>query len=187
MAWYLLTFLTMCADLWICITWAVHGRVVILWRNILICYHMKADICSYCSWQGVLIMNSHIFLTFRLICFETKRVLQKCYVFLKHLVSYMLFVCYTASVKWLATRFAKAGIRSIAAARTCKILHEVQTGSGDNSGSSPTHAGEYLPGDDAAGAWSWLLPVTWCQDLRFAISIHAIRCGSSTEPLFRVQ
>jgi len=43
-------------------------------------------------------------------------------------------------------------IRSIAAARTCKILHDVQTGSGGNSGSSPTHAGEYLPRDDAAGA-----------------------------------
>lgn len=54
--------------------------------------------------------------------------------------------------KVTSPRFATAGIRSIAAARTCKILHEVQTGSGDNSGSSPTHAGEYLPGDDAAGA-----------------------------------
>jgi len=75
-------------------------------------------------------MKSHIFLTFRLICFETKRILKKCYVFFKHSVLYTLV--YTASVKWLATRFATAGIRFIAAARTCKILHEVQTGSGDN-------------------------------------------------------
>jgi hypothetical protein len=112
---------------------------------------MKPDVYSYCSWQGILIMNSHVFLTFRLICFKTKRNLKKCYVFLKHSVLYTLLV-YTASVKWLATRFATAGIRFIAAARTCKILHEVQTGSGDNSGSSPRHAGEYLPGDDAAGA-----------------------------------
>lgn len=158
MAWYLLTYLltvlAMCVDLWVCITWAVHRCVVILWRNILICYRMKLDVSSYCPWQDILIMKSHIFHTFRLICFETKRILKKCYVFLKHLVLCTLLVCYTASVKWLATRFATAAIRSIAAARTCKVLHEVQTGSVDNSGPSPTHAGEYLPGDDAAGAWS---------------------------------
>ena len=124
----------------------------------------------------------YIFLTFRLNSFETKRVLKKCYMFLKHSVLYML-ICYTASVEWRATRSATAGIRSITAARTCKIL---QTGSGDNSGSSPTHGGEYLPGDDAAGAGSWLLSVMWCQDLLHAINIHAIRCGWSTEPLFRV-
>ena len=97
-------------------------------------------------------MKSHIFLTFRLICFETKRILKKCYVFFEifsiiHVVSMLHCVG-----KVLATRFATAGIRSIAATRTSKILHEVETGSGDNSGSSPTHAGEYLPGDDAAGA-----------------------------------
>jgi hypothetical protein len=177
----------MYADLWVSTTWAVHRCFVIFWRNILIFYHMKPGVSSYRSWQGVLIMKSHIFLTFRLICFETKRILKNCYVFLKHSILYTLLVCYTASVKWLATRFATAGIRSIAAARTCKILHEVQTGSGDNSGSSPTHAAEYLPGDDAAGAWSWLLPVTWCQDLRSAINIHAILCGWCTVPLFRVQ